>query len=71
MKENIHPKYYRTKVTCGCGHTFISGSTRKELKVDVCAKCHPFYTGEHRMIDTTGRLERFMRKYDLNKTRGS
>lgn len=70
MKEKIHPAYYQTKVTCGCGNTFVTGSTRKELRVDVCAKCHPFYTGERRMIDTAGRVEKFTRKYGINKKQG-
>lgn len=67
MKDGIHPKYYQTKVICGCGNTFLTGSTKKEMKVDVCAKCHPFYTGVQRMVDTTGRVEKFTRKYGLDK----
>ncbi len=66
MKDKIHPKYFTdAKVICACGNTFITGSTRKELKVEICSKCHPFYTGERRMLDTTGRVERFKRRYKL------
>jgi large subunit ribosomal protein L31 len=64
MKEKIHPKYYPdAKVTCGCGNTFTTGSTQKTLKVEICGKCHPFYTGERRMVDTAGRVERFTQRY--------
>ncbi|MFH1639773.1 MAG: 50S ribosomal protein L31 [Chloroflexota bacterium] len=64
MKEKIHPKYYPdAQVTCGCGNTFTVGSTRKQLKVELCSKCHPFYTGERRLIDTAGRVEKFEQRY--------
>jgi len=66
MKDKIHPKYYTdTKVTCSCGNTFTTGSIRKELKVELCSKCHPFFTGEQRIVDTAGRVERFKRRYKL------
>ena len=66
MKDKIHPKYYTdATVTCSCGNTFTTGSTRKTLKVELCSKCHPFYTGERRMVDTGGRVERFKRRYKL------
>jgi len=66
MKEKIHPKYYNdTVVTCSCGNTFTIGSTRKTLKVELCSKCHPFFTGEQRMIDTAGRVERFKQRYKM------
>ncbi|MFC1971655.1 50S ribosomal protein L31 [Chloroflexota bacterium] len=66
MKEKIHPKYYTdAQVLCSCGNSFTTGSTRKQLKVEVCSKCHPFYTGERRMLDTTGRVERFRKRYKL------
>ena len=65
MKEKIHPKYYPdAKVVCSCGNTFTVGSTKKLLRVELCAKCHPFFTGERRMLDTTGRVERFKRRYE-------
>jgi large subunit ribosomal protein L31 len=66
MKEKIHPKYYEDAVvTCSCGNSFTIGSTKKELKVEVCSACHPYYTGERRMLDTTGRVERFKKRYKL------
>ena len=66
MKDKIHPKYYDdAQVICSCGNTFTTGSTRKELKVELCNKCHPFFTGERRMLDTTGRVERFKRRYKV------
>ncbi len=66
MKDKIHPKYYENaKVTCLCGNTFTTGSTRPELRVEVCSKCHPFYTGEQRIVDTLGRVERFKKRYQI------
>ena len=64
MKEKIHPKYFLdAKVTCSCGNAFTTGSTRQILKVELCNKCHPFFTGEQTIIDTAGRVERFNKKY--------
>lgn len=64
MKEKIHPKYFAdAKVICSCGNTFITGSTRQTLKVELCSKCHPFFTGEQKVLDTAGRVERFKRRY--------
>jgi large subunit ribosomal protein L31 len=64
MKEKIHPKFYpEAKVTCSCGHKFTTGSTKPELRVELCSACHPFYTGERRMVDTAGRVERFKQRY--------
>jgi large subunit ribosomal protein L31 len=66
MKDKIHPKYYAdAKVICACGNTFTTGSTQKELKVELCSKCHPFFTGEQRIVDTGGRVERFKRRYKM------
>jgi large subunit ribosomal protein L31 len=66
MKEKIHPKYYaNAKVVCSCGNTFTIGSTKELLKVELCSKCHPFFTGEQRIVDTAGRVERFKRRYKL------
>ncbi len=66
MKDKIHPKYFTdATVVCSCGNTFTTGSTEKVLKVELCSKCHPFFTGEQRMIDTGGRVERFKRRYKL------
>jgi large subunit ribosomal protein L31 len=67
VKDKIHPKYYTDAVvTCACGNTFTTGSTRKTLKVEVCSKCHPFFSGERRMVDTTGRVEKFKRRYKIS-----
>ena len=64
MKEKIHPQYFPdAKAICSCGNTFTIGSTRKEVKVELCSKCHPFFTGEQRVVDTMGRVERFRRRY--------
>jgi large subunit ribosomal protein L31 len=63
MKEKIHPKYVECKVTCGCGNTFVTRSTSPTLAVEVCSKCHPFFTGQQRYVDTAGRVEKFQRKY--------
>ncbi len=63
MKEGIHPQYHETVVTCGCGNTFKTRSTRKELKVDICNMCHPFYTGRLKYVDTAGRIEKFQKKF--------
>ena len=65
MKAGIHPKYVNATVTCACGNTFTVGSTRPQLRVDVCSKCHPFYTGQQRILDTAGRVERFRRRFNM------
>jgi large subunit ribosomal protein L31 len=66
MKEKIHPKYFTdATVVCSCGNKFTTGSTKKELKVEVCSNCHPFFTGERRMMDTAGRVERFNKRYNI------
>jgi len=68
MKEKIHPKYFiDATVTCSCGNNFTTGSTRQTLKVELCNKCHPFFTGEQKIIDTAGRVERFNKKYKREK----
>ena len=67
MKKGVHPTYNRCTVTCvSCGNTFETGSTLKEIKVDTCANCHPFYTGKQRFVQSDGRVDRFNRKYGLN-----
>lgn len=65
MKENIHPKYKEITVTCSCGNTFTTRSTidKKELHLEICSNCHPFYTGKQKIVDTAGRVEKFKRKY--------
>jgi len=68
MKEKIHPKYFPdASVTCSCGNSFTTGSTRQTLRVELCNKCHPFFTGEQKIIDTAGRVERFNKKYKREK----
>ena len=62
MKIGIHPKYKLATVSCACGHTWQTMSTRDTIKTDLCSNCHPFYTGEHRIVDTAGQVERFMRR---------
>jgi large subunit ribosomal protein L31 len=65
VKDKIHPKYYsNAKVICACGNSFTTGATKKEIRVEVCSKCHPFFTGEQRIVDTAGRVERFRRRYE-------
>ncbi len=64
MKSGIHPEYHRTRVTCACGATYEMGSTKESIRVDICARCHPFYTGKQRIVDTGGRVERFRRRYE-------
>ncbi|HWQ61232.1 MAG TPA: 50S ribosomal protein L31 [Negativicutes bacterium] len=63
MKEKIHPKYGEATVVCACGHTFETGSVKKELRVDVCSKCHPFFTGQQRTLAARGRIEKFNKRY--------
>ncbi len=66
MKTDIHPKFYpNATVTCACGNTFETGSTKESLRVEVCSACHPFFTGEQRIVDTEGRVERMIRRYSL------
>jgi large subunit ribosomal protein L31 len=63
MKDGVHPEYFETQVSCGCGNKFTTRSTRKELKVDICSVCHPFYTGKLKFVDTAGRIEKFKSKF--------
>ncbi|MBN2563665.1 MAG: 50S ribosomal protein L31 [Phycisphaerae bacterium] len=63
MKEGIHPKYYECTVTCGCGHTFKTGSTKEKINVEICSACHPFFTGTQKFVDTAGRVEKFQKKF--------
>ena len=65
MKEKIHPKYNKCIVRCVCGATFETGSTKPELRVDVCSKCHPFYTGQQRSVAARGRIEKFNKRYNV------
>ena len=63
MKAEIHPKYVNCSVTCGCGNSFTTRSTREKINVEICSACHPFYTGQQKFVDTAGRIEKFMRRY--------
>ena len=63
MKSGIHPKYEETNVVCGCGNKFTTRSTRKNITVEICSACHPFFTGKMKFVDTTGRVEKFQKKY--------
>jgi large subunit ribosomal protein L31 len=63
MKKGIHPVYQEAQVICACGEVFTTRSTKKEIRVEICAKCHPFFTGKQKLVDTAGRLERFERRY--------
>ena len=67
MKENIHPDYQQTTITCACGNVIETGSTKKDIRVEVCSKCHPFYTGKAKFIDAAGRVDKFNKRYNINK----
>lgn len=68
MKADIHPEYNAIKVSCSCGETFDTRSTvKRDLSIDVCSVCHPFYTGKQKMVDTAGRVDKFRQKYGMNK----
>ncbi len=71
MKRGIHPNYIAARVTCSCGETFTTRSTKAELKVELCSKCHPFYTGKQKLVDSGGRVQRFQKKYGLGITKAS
>jgi large subunit ribosomal protein L31 len=70
MKANIHPKYIEVTVSCACGETFKTRSTKGDIRLEICSKCHPFYTGKQKLIDTAGRVERFQRKYGKRAKEG-
>jgi large subunit ribosomal protein L31 len=65
MKDKIHPKYERTTITCACGNVIETRSTAKDIKVEICSACHPFFTGKQKLVDTAGRIERFRKKYGI------
>jgi large subunit ribosomal protein L31 len=67
MKANAHPQYEETTITCSCGEVIHTRSTRKNIRVEICSKCHPFFTGDKRLVDTAGRIERFEKKYKKTK----
>ena len=65
MKENIHPKYKETTVTCACGNVINTKSTKENIRVEICSKCHPFFTGKQKIVDVGGRVEKFMKKFNI------
>jgi large subunit ribosomal protein L31 len=67
MKKDIHPTYHKVMVTCACGNRFETCSTKKEIRLEICSQCHPFFTGKQKLIDTAGRIEKFQRKYAAKK----
>jgi large subunit ribosomal protein L31 len=67
MKDKIHPKYEQTTITCACGNVIETRSTVKNLKVEICSACHPFFTGKQKLVDTAGRIERFRKKYNIKE----
>ena len=71
MKPEIHPKYQQVQVHCACGETFTTGSTRKDLRVEICSKCHPFFTGRTKLVDTAGRIDRFQQRYAKRETKAA
>ena len=66
LKKGIHPEYKEAKVTCACGNTFETRSTKSDIHTEICSSCHPFFTGKQKLVDTAGRVEKYMRKYKLN-----
>jgi large subunit ribosomal protein L31 len=66
VKEGIHPEYKKATVKCACGETFETGSVKEELRVEICSKCHPFFTGRQKFVDSGGRVEKFKKKYGLD-----
>lgn len=65
MKENLHPQYYDTTITCACGNKIQTRSTKKDIRVEICSNCHPFFTGKQKLIDTGGRVDRFYKRFNL------
>jgi large subunit ribosomal protein L31 len=68
MKAEIHPQYVDCTITCACGEVYQTRSTRPQIRVEICSKCHPFYTGKQKLVDTAGRVEKFQKKYGLEQT---
>ncbi len=67
MKEGIHPNYQQTETRCACGEVITTGSTKENIRVDICSKCHPFFTGKQKLVDTGGRVDRFNKRYNIGK----
>ena len=70
MREGIHPNYHQATVTCNCGNTFTTGSTKEDIHVEICSKCHPFYTGQQKAAQARGRIDKFNKKYNMVKIVG-
>ncbi len=71
MKKDIHPKYEKAIISCACGNSFETGSTKKNMKIEICSVCHPFFTGKQKIVDTAGRVDRFNKKYNLSNEEDS
>lgn len=69
MKDNLHPKYEKTIVRCACGSEFETRSTKKDIRVDICSKCHPFFTGKQKLVDTGGRVDRFRKRFNIEESK--
>lgn len=67
MKQGLHPNYEATNITCACGNVIETRSTKKDIKVEICSKCHPFFTGKQKLIDTGGRVDRFKKRFNIDK----
>ena len=67
MKEGIHPNYQQTEIRCACGEVIKTGSTKENIRVDICSECHPFFTGKQKLVDTGGRVDRFNKRFNLGK----
>ena len=67
MKENLHAKYEKTTITCACGNVIETASTKKNIRVEICSKCHPFFTGKQKLVDTSGRVDMFKKRYGMGK----
>jgi ribosomal protein L31 len=67
MKEGIHPDYKQTSIRCACGEIIETGSTKQDIRVEICSKCHPFYTGKQKLVDTSGRVDKFNRKFGIKQ----
>jgi large subunit ribosomal protein L31 len=69
MKENIHPKYEKTTITCACGEVIETASTKENIRVEICSKCHPFFTGRQKLVDTGGRVDRFNKRFGIKESK--
>lgn len=67
MKKGVHPNYEQTEVRCACGAVITTGSTKKDMRVDICSHCHPYFTGKQKLVDTGGRVDRFNKRFNLSK----